>query len=281
MTTFGVPGWKQFQTARLEMLDAFDRARTKAKVKKVETLHGNVAEAELRKWLSSFLPKRYGVTSGYIVSPQVSDKPHKLPHFDVIIYDQMESPILWVEDSPDTSCLGRSLGIPVEHVLCVLEVKSQFTTPTVRDSVQHLAELEPLMQGGDLPTERYKIHLPPCFSCGLVFFEQTININLVRKAQSQLLSYPNLRGFFGGLILRGRHLGYSGQLRFLESMMPITNWAECCDSIQLSPNRHFTSMLTWTEPHFPQFAFDLLARLQGRYGQRMSSFHGFGFTTPE
>ena len=90
---FPVQGWKQFLTSRAEMLDAFDRAREKAKSHEVETFHGEVAEAELRKWLTSFLPKRYGVTSGYIVSAGLKSS-EKKPHFDVVIYDQLEAPCL-------------------------------------------------------------------------------------------------------------------------------------------------------------------------------------------
>ncbi len=90
------------------MLDAFDRARNKAASHEVETYHGKVAEAEFRKWLTDFLPKKYGVTSGYIVSPGLKST-EKTPHFDVIIYDQLESPILWVEGDPDVSSQGRSL----------------------------------------------------------------------------------------------------------------------------------------------------------------------------
>ena len=51
------------------MLDAYDKAREQARIHEVETYHGKVAEAEFRKWLAGFLPKRYAVTSGYIVSP--------------------------------------------------------------------------------------------------------------------------------------------------------------------------------------------------------------------
>ena len=84
-------GWKQFLTSRKEMLDAFDRAREKSKSHEVETYHGRVAEAEFRKWLTSFLPKKFGVSSGFIISPGLKDT-EKAPHFDVIIYEQLESP---------------------------------------------------------------------------------------------------------------------------------------------------------------------------------------------
>jgi hypothetical protein len=82
---FPTQGWKQFLTSRKELLDAFDRAREKARAHEVETFHGKVAEAELRNWLRTFLPRRYGVTPGYIVSPGLKGT-QKTPHFDVIIY---------------------------------------------------------------------------------------------------------------------------------------------------------------------------------------------------
>ncbi|MGB9204978.1 MAG: DUF6602 domain-containing protein [Terriglobales bacterium] len=68
------------------MLDAFDRAREKAGSHEVETYHGKVAEAEFRKWLSSFLPKKYGVTSGYVVSPGLKST-EKTPHFEFFLCD--------------------------------------------------------------------------------------------------------------------------------------------------------------------------------------------------
>ena len=37
-------GWKQFLTARKEMLDSYDRARTHSSKHKVQTSHGNVAD---------------------------------------------------------------------------------------------------------------------------------------------------------------------------------------------------------------------------------------------
>lgn len=149
---FPSQGWKQFLMARKEMLDAFDRAGEKARSHEVETFHGKVAEAEFRKWLSSFLPKRYGVTSGYIVSAGLKST-DKTPHFDVIIYDQLESPVLWVEDTPDVSSQGRSLAIPVEYVRGVLEVKSSFSPRTVNDAIGHLKDLLPLMVTWIIPAK--------------------------------------------------------------------------------------------------------------------------------
>lgn len=198
---FPSQGWKQFLSARKEMLDAFDSAREKSGIHELETYHGTVAEAEVRKWLLTFLPKKYGVTSGYVVSPGRKSTV-KAPHFDVVIYEQLESPILWVEGGPDASEQGRSLAIPVEYVRAVLEVKSRFTSKTVTHSIEHLRDLLPLMAGPDAPNE-HKLHLPPTFVCGLVFFELRSENEFSEASLANTLRGRDLRGFFGGVILRG------------------------------------------------------------------------------
>ena len=272
------------------MLDAYDRAREKAKSHEVETFHGKVAEAELRKWLSSFLPKRYGVTSGYIVSPGLKST-EKTSHFDVIIYDQLESPVLWVEDFPDVSPQGRSLAIPAEHVRCVLEVKASFSPKSVGDAIEHLTDLLPLAGGLDDPQEKYKLHLPPTFCCGLVFFELRQEHQFSEAAMNRIVSAIQLRGFFGGIILRGE--GHTredtGKLFLLRSETPIESTvgkakasllsSGMAESIKIADNLHFSSMLMWTEPYFSQFGFDLIALMQGTYeAGRVSSFHGMGIS---
>ena len=88
---FPSQGWRQIHTARKEVLHAYDRALDQAKLHEVEVFHGRVAEASIRKWLQEFLPKRYGVASGYIVSAGLPSTT-KAPHFDVIIFDQLEAP---------------------------------------------------------------------------------------------------------------------------------------------------------------------------------------------
>lgn len=156
-------GWQQPLTSRQEVLDSYNRAKKKSKVHQVETDHGRVAEAEIRKWLSGFLPKKYGVTAGYIVLLGLRHD-QKMSHFDVIIYDIQNSPVLWIESDSDRSEQGRSLAIPVEHVQCVLEVKSSFSPKTVSEVINHLKDLQALMSGLDDPSERYKLHLPPSLS---------------------------------------------------------------------------------------------------------------------
>ena len=283
---FPVQGWRQFLSGRKQMLDAFDRAKEKAKANKIGVLHGRVGEAEFRKWLAEFLPKRYEVTSGFIISQGVK-APERAPHFDVIIYDHLESPVLWV--NPDNSSQGRSLAIPVEYVRCVIEVKSTFSSTSVSEALEHLKELLPLMNGQDAPEERYKRHLPAQFVCGIVFFDLPKSNQYSEKSLAKLIYGAQLRGFFGGLILRaeGHPAPEPGRLSLMHSPTPIASTIGAgkssllsfgmCQSMQVGDNLHFSSMLIWSEPAFSQFAFDLLAMMQGTYQVgRLSSFYGMG-----
>lgn len=288
---FPSQGWRQFHTARKEMLSAYDAAKEKGRKHKVEVYHGKVAEAEFRSWLSSFLPKRYAVTSGYIVSQGLDDT-NKSPHFDVIIYDTLESPVLWVEDNPDLSAAGKSLAIPCEHVKSVLEIKSRFSNKTVTDGIRHLGDLSPLMGGIDNPDERYKLYLPPNFFCGMVFFELLKEDARSRKAINEMVQGISLRGFAGGMILRGE--GHSKEMTakidLLRSETEMKSDLErkdhnllkgfcMADSLKVKDDLHFGAMLMWAEPNFAQFSFDLIARLQGTYEPgRLSSFYGMGTT---
>jgi hypothetical protein len=283
---FPSQGWKQFLTSRHEILDAYDRAKERAKSHEVETYHGRVAEAQLRNWLSGFLPKKYGVTSGYIVSPGLRHD-QKTPHYDVIIYDSQNSPVLWIEGDPDRSEQGRSIAIPVEHVQCVLEVKSRFSSSTAAAAIEHLKDLQPLMGGIDDPKERYKLHLPANFVCGLIFFELRKEDEFSSAALSRIIDGVGLRGFFGGLILRGQghDRPVSGRLHMLRSETPteegdrrsLLSGMSIAKSIKVADDFHISAAIMWVETNFAQFAFDLIALMHGTYEPgRISSFYGLG-----
>ncbi|KIO74623.1 hypothetical protein TH53_25325 [Pedobacter lusitanus] len=284
-------GWSQFLIARKKMLDEFDRAKTLSKKHIVQTSHGNVAEAEFRKWLGNFLPKKYGVTSGYIISTGISDL-ENTPHFDVIIYEHLEAPILWIEESPDNSKQGSSLAIPAEYVKAVIEVKSSFARSTVKSGIEHLRELSKIMSGIDAPDERYKKYLPRDFFCSLVFFELRKENEFDKGAINMMVDGYSLRGYSGGVILRGS--GHSkdntGHISLLNSQQPIISSLEkpersllgpftLSDTIKIDENSYFGAMLDWAEPNFSKFAFDLVALLNGTFESgRISSFHALGTT---
>jgi hypothetical protein len=280
----GTQGWRQFSTSREEMLDAYERAIEHASGDEVKTDHGRVAEAELRKWLIEFLPKRFGVTSGNILS-QGKLEGEKLPHYDVIIYDQLESPVLWVKDNPDQSQAGLTRAIPCEYVRAIIEVKSAFDSTTASKSVEHLYDLESLLAGVDEPNDRYKRFLPKNVVLSTVFFESRI-LNL-KEALNKLNDLIKLRGFFWGIILRGEGQpdDLAGSLYRIMAMPPELFSSDQSIIVQSDPIDHerekVSTMLIWSPFAFSQYVFGLLDILKGNFQPGvMPSLYGLPFQIP-
>jgi hypothetical protein len=286
-------GWEQFLTARRELLDAFDRAKEKTKSHKVRTQHGRTAEAAVRNWLSNFLPMKYGVTSGYIIS-QGMPEGVKTPHFDVIIYNKLESPVLWSDTNSDLSSDGSSRAIPAEHVQAVIEVKSSFDATSAAKAIKQLFELRPLLKEIDPVDERYKMYLPPNFFNAVIYFEDRGRQRYNKTALSKAIPRRPLRGFFGGIILRANDVQTDEALRmiFLVSkrmlvpskgrLNPTTNKIPLSVITEVPMANHHTfsngyhigGMLIGGKSAFAMFAFDLLALLDGTYESgRISSQH--------
>lgn len=288
----GTQGWSQFLQGKADRLAQFDSAKNKAKDHEVETYHGKAAEAELRKWLQTFLPKRYAVTSGYIISPNEQGI-EKFPHFDVIIYDQLEAPILWIEGNSDATTRGASMAIPVEYVGAVLEVKARWTATSARKAIEHLHDLDPVLKSIDAPEQPYKAHLSPKFFCEIVFFEVCIDDEFAPGLLDKLVD-TNLRGYQGGIVLRGDTLPseLAGNITVCVSDRPLTNpvgKGKCSllrnspfsNSVQISENEHLSIMLNWTGASFSGWAFDILALLNGTYRPGfISSRYGLTWRTP-
>lgn len=276
----GTQGWRQFSGARKKMLDAYDRAKEQAEAHEIQVWHGKVGEAWVREWLLGFLPKRYGVTSGFIVS-QGQTEERKLPHFDVIIYDQLEAPVLWIEDSPDATAAGTSRAVPAEYVRSVIEVKATFNTHNVTAAIEHLSDLDSLLGGVDTPGEQFRKFLPQRFFTAIIFFELR---NQDRNSWSALSKFvPHvLRVWPGGLILRGE--GLRGELSATIGLTRNTNsppepigpsGRDLLD-LAFSESRQFggtywSALLQWTSNEFSKFAFDVLAMLNGTYQPGRSS----------
>lgn len=279
-------GWKQFLIARAEILAAYDNAKIHSEKREVKVRQGIVAEAEFRRWLSNFLPKRYGVTSGYIISQGLPNSEH-LIHYDVIIYDQLESPVLWVDGSADSSGLGSYLAIPVEYVCGVIEVKSSLNKKSAQKAVAQLAKLKPLLRQIDPTEQPSKLYLPKNFFCAIVFFELRKEHEMEFSALDELVEGADLRGYYGGYILRGETLDQysSGRLSLIrEEKESVTYnesmlfWANS-KSKKLGNGQYFKVLLQYSESHFSEFAFDVIAMLKGTYHPHvMSSMYGFGTT---
>jgi hypothetical protein len=273
------------------MLADYDQAKTHSSEQQVQTHHGVVGEAAVRDWLNGFLPKRYSVAQGYIRG-QGLPKPYQTPHFDVIIYDQLEAPILWIEDNKDKSENGLSRIIPVEFVRAVLEVKSTFNRRSVRDAIEKLNQLGPLMSGFDLSGARYPTYLGISTVLAMLFFElreadqnDIEPLNLLRDVDFQ-------RFFYGGVILRGDalHADDTALIHHLHGekdhseMLPqgglVTGMA--MTAAKELKGRYVSSMVTWADVNFSIFAFDLIALLNGTYqAGRGSSFHGLEIRNPD
>ena len=67
---------------------------------------------------------------------------YSLSHFDVIIYDALESPVLWVDGTEDNSIAGRKRAIPARHVRAVFEVKATLTPKHAKDAINKLSTLK-------------------------------------------------------------------------------------------------------------------------------------------
>lgn len=186
---YGTVGWQEFLRQKKDILNAYDSAKESGRNRPTQTEHGNVAEASFRKWLSEYLPKKYGVTSGFII-PDVRSASYKLKHYDVIVYDALSSPVLWASNSPDSSEQGRSRAIPAVFVHAVIEVKSAFTRSSVADALNKLRELND-----------FAAYLHPDFTSNIVFFElREEDQKTSRMVQETYV--PDVHGYFGGLILR-------------------------------------------------------------------------------
>jgi hypothetical protein len=287
-------GWSQFTTQKTKLVSDFKSAKDLSENRPTDTDKGKYAEALFRGWLEQFLPAKYGVTSGYIISQGDSILSSdalkgKLRHYDVIIYNRMESPVLWTEISPDHSELGRIKAIPAEYVHGVLEVKSSFNARNIADALKKLNELTPLLKL-DAPNEKYKRYIPANFYMGLVFF------NLAAKEQKKLDLLNKLkpgifpRGFHGGIILsadgldqrntgRFAYLPLAGSPMYLAKPKGRTLVSEdgdiWSDSTEISPGEHTVCIFGWSESNFSLFAFELIDVMSGTYHLgTLSSQHG-------
>jgi hypothetical protein len=188
---YGTVGWREFSSNRNAILSTYDSAKERSASRPVKTEHGVTGEAAIRKWLTDFVPKKYGVTSGYIVPDVVETSGFKLYHYDVIIFDALNAPILWVDDNPDQSQQGRKRAIPARYVYCVFEVKASFGVASAKEAFDKLRELNEIAS-----------HLPPQFSCAVIFIE--LNASLASKGLllQHLLPDPDVHAFWGGMIMR-------------------------------------------------------------------------------
>lgn len=274
-------GVRAFLAERDALLAEFDKAKKHASDDAVKTEHGNVGEAVIREWLARFLPRKFAVTKGYIIT---SDPAYEGPleEWDIIIYDQLESPVLFVRDSPDFAHGGVRRAIPIEHVRGVVEVKATFRPDMARKVCAKLRKLAPFFGREDAPDYPKFIKQP--FASSVIFFESAIkNYADFRAAVNELTplaSHPESCPH-SLLILRSQtNPEHCACLRWLASDASLEGL--CCDpdlSNEFSWPDGKSGLLGvlggWCVNDFPMYLFDFLRELSGtrRIGF-MSSTYG-------
>lgn len=291
----GQQGWKEFHRNRKNILDEFDKLVEQTSNRPVKTAHGLGVEAYIRKWLMEFLPKKYGVTSGYVI-PNIYQDTGLIYHFDIIIYDALNSPVLWTEGNEDNSEQGRYRAIPAKHVVSIYEVKSRFTLKNVRDSLEKLGQ-----------TSAFSDQFGTNFNCGVIFVDLKESENTSESILKELHKGKDVFGFAGGMVLRyeGDH-SCTGNISLMgierdgdNSNQHLTPLAKSIDDLNIYQKEDgsvciaerggggmvvktsnntwsisksygvsydeggISTCLSWSRNNFSKFCMDLLARLDG------------------
>ncbi len=149
------------------------------------------------------MPKKYGVTKGYIITPGLGYS-GDLEEWDVIIYDALESPILF--GRPSLTDPNAMRAIPVEFVKAVLEVKATFTIEHAKRVVDKLRKLQQFREPAS--SEPWDRALPKSSFTAAVFFETKVKdareFARAIEALSPLWESTSAMPTAGVLILRGQ-----------------------------------------------------------------------------
>ena len=187
---FGMHGWKEFHRNRKDILAEFDRLYEITANRPVKTSHGVGVEAYIRKWLSEFLPKKWAVTSGYVIPTLYKDN-ITLYHHDIIIYDALNAPVLWTEGNQDDSEQGKYRAIPAKNVAAIIEVKSRLNKKNVQDMADKLSEIN-----------EFKEQLPGVFVSSGIFVDLSEIDNGKSKIFESILRFGSIHRFMGAMVLR-------------------------------------------------------------------------------
>lgn len=271
-------GVDSFFAERGKLLSDYDKAKKQTADDAMKTDHGNVAEGLTRRWLETFLPKRFGVCKGYIITTNLAFQ-GDLEEWDILIYDATESPTLFTRGGSGNGEERRA--IPIEHVRAVVEVKATLTPENAVKCANKLLKIDEFI--GTNQSAEYPQYLCPPFVCTAVFFETKVRtFSEYRSALDSLAKlYQNQIPFMGSLILRSeRNNDHSGYVDIIASESPMLEeeiW-ERSSTFNL-PSGLFGTIGTmgWGYNNYPTFLFDLLASIRGTRTGRASSFYGLDF----
>lgn len=113
---------------------------------------GDLREDSFRKFLSDYLPKRYAVGRGEVITPEnrVSGE------LDIVIYDPTHCPAL-------ITSISHSV-YPVESVYGAISMKSHLDSAELDDAYKNIASLKQI-----LIRKPFQLHPSPGFAAGITF----------------------------------------------------------------------------------------------------------------
>ncbi len=288
---FGQYGWREFLNNKKAILDQYYQAKELNSNRPVKTSHGVAAEAFIRAWLSEFLPKKFAVTSGYVI-PNLYDYENKLYHYDIIVYNQLEAPVLWTEGNFDQNDNGKYRAIPAKYIYAIIEVKSTLNKTSIQESIKKLKSLN------DIKNQLHKN-----FISSSIFIELKEQNNNV-KTLDAMLGYWDVHNYFGGITLKYENDELSsGYIKLFpnnkDENLPLKVIAKRIDSLNIYSNERggitvaeqgagvtltvtkentfaasktysnqrvnseAMAMLSWSNSTFSDYCVDLLSYLEG------------------
>ena len=275
-------GVESFLAERKKLLNAYDLVKQQTNDDPVKTDHGVAAEALVRDWLSTFLPQRFGVCKGYIITSNL-DYEGPLEEWDVIIYDAIESPILYTRETKGQLEAEKRRAIPVEYVRAVIEVKATLTPAMVKKSTNKILKLQQFM--GTNESVEYPQYLCHPFVCTAIYFETNVkDLKEYRKALDNfipILNTPPMLPFIGALVLRSqREQSHSGYLHPMHSDKKISmpDVCEMSSGFQYPDGKYgIFGCLSYGVNFYPAYIFDFLAFIKDKKSDRVASFYGLDF----
>lgn len=272
-------GVDSFFAMRKKLLSDFEIAKQQAKDDAAKVEPGNVGESVVRKWLDEFLPKRFGICKGYIITSNLYyDGP--MEEWDIIIYDALEAPTLFTRKNGEET----KTAIPVEYVRGVIEVKSALNKKSAEKAVKKLEKLKIFIGANE--SQDYPKYFTPPFISSIIFFEIGIktfkqyraSLDFIAKMYQETDNAP----FMGALVLKSsKNQNHTGYLKAMKGDTPILEepiW-EMSTPFKY-PDNKFGCFGTfgYGVNAFPDYVFDLLKFLKGEHKMGFaSSFYGMDF----
>ncbi len=160
---------------------------TRAKLKEFQSIFNQTAEVyenpparggpreqEVRKYLKNHLPRKYGVTTGKVMSRDGGLS----RQIDILIYDVMNCPILYSEQRGEEYQI-----IPADGVIANIEVKSIVDLDTAHSIVKNIESFKKEVEGNDKAVAGFFGYATPAFKSEAEFHNYQDNLQDIFSAK--------------------------------------------------------------------------------------------------